>query len=118
MASYELVEIERLKALARYASERDRLPVEAAGNANRGSCDVVGNPRRVKWRRWLAGSLLPGLIIDTSFVGSDRSLNIGLTSSDYVSFAEIGALLYVALALAVLARRFWRSEGSTMDAMG
>jgi hypothetical protein len=101
-----LSEIERLNALARYASERDRLPVEAVGT-------VVGNLRRTKWRRWLAGSLLPGLMIDSSFVGADRSLEVGLTGSDYVSFAQIGVLLYAALALAVLARRLWKSKART-----
>ncbi len=101
-------EIERLKALARYASERDRLPVEAVRNAHRDLCAAVGNPRRASRLRWLAGCLLPGLVVDASFVGTDRSLNVGLTSSDYISFAQIGALLYVALALAVLARGFWR----------
>jgi hypothetical protein len=33
-----------------------------------------------------------------------------LTSSDYVSFAQIGTLLYAALSLAVLARGAWRLE--------
>jgi hypothetical protein len=103
-------EIERLKALARYAYERDRLPVEPAGNAHQALGAALGNSRRASWRRWLTRSFLSGLIIDTSFVATDRSLNVGLTSSDYVSFARIGALLYAALALAVLARWLWRSE--------
>jgi hypothetical protein len=55
-----------------------------------------------------ARSHLSGPIIDGTFVGTDRSLNVGLNSSDYASFALIGALLYAAVALAVLARGVWR----------
>jgi hypothetical protein len=104
-------EIERMRALARYACERDRLPVEElASNARRTSCAVPGKPRRARWRRWLVRSLLSGLIIDTALVGTDRSLNVGLYGSDYASFALIGALLYAALALALLARWVWRLD--------
>ncbi len=120
-------EIERLWALARYASERDRLPVDVTEAtalterrrgmhaAKQGEALLLepkspGKPRRASWRRWLARSFLSGLIINALFVGTDRSLNIGLTSSDYVSFAQIGALLYAALALAVLARGVSRLE--------
>jgi hypothetical protein len=127
-------EIERLWALARYASERDRLPIaiteptaltvrgqgmysttqgealflKPARNAHRALGVVPGNSRRASRLRGLARFILPGLIIDVSFAGTDRSLSVGLTSADYVHFAEIGALLYAALALAVLARRVWR----------
>ena len=120
-------EIERLWALARYAYERDRVPVDATeapalterrrgmhaskqGEALLLEPRSPGKPRRASWRRWLARSFWSGLIIDALFVGTDRSLNVGLTSSDYVSFAQIGTLLYAALALAVLARWAWRLE--------
>jgi hypothetical protein len=120
-------EIERLRALARYACERDRVPVHVSEvtaltgrwrgmhSAKQGEALLLelrspGKPRRASWRRWLARSFFSGLIIDALFVGTDRSLNVGLTSSDYVSFAQIGALLYAALALAVLARWVRRLE--------
>ena len=120
-------EIERLAALARYACERDRVPVDVTEAtalterwrgihaAKQGEALLLeprspGKPRRASWRRWLARSFLSGLIIDALFVGTDRSLNVGLTSSDYVSFAQIGALFNAALALAVLARWVWRLE--------
>ena len=121
-------EIERLWALACYACERDRVPVDVTEAtalterwrgihaAKQGEALLLEprspwqTKRRASWRRWLARSLLSGLIIDALFVGTDRSLNFGLTSSDYVSFAQIGALLYAALALAVLARGVWRLE--------
>ena len=96
-------ETERLWALARYASERDRVRVDVTPRS-------PGKPQRANWRRWLARCFVSGLIIDALFVGTNRSLNVGLTSSDYVSFAQIGTLLYAALALAVLARRVWRLE--------
>ena len=91
-------ETERLWALARYASERDRVRVEVTPRSS-------GKPQRANWSCWLVRCFVSGLIIDALFVGTNRSLNVGLTSSDYVSFAQIGALLYAALALAVLARR-------------
>ena len=90
-------ETERLWALARYASERDRAPVAVTPRS-------PGKPQRANWRRWLARCFVSGLIIDALFFGTNRSLNVGLTTSDYVSFAQIGTLLYAALALAVLAR--------------
>ena len=94
-------ETERLWALARYASERDRAGVDVTPRSS-------GIPQRANWRRWLVRCFVSGLIIDALFVGTNRSLNVGLTSSDYVSFAQIGALLYAALVLAVLARWTWR----------
>ena len=129
-------EIERLRALARYAWERDRLPLaateasaliprwqgmyavkrgerlvpELARNARRALGVVPRDPRSATRNRWLVRALLSGLVIDVSFVGTDRSLNVGLTSADYFRVAEIGALLYAALALVVLARRFWRQS--------
>ena len=120
-------EIERLWALACYACERDRVPVDVTEAtalterwrgihaAKQGEALLLeprspGKRRRASWRRWLARSFLSGLIIDALFVGTDRSLNVGLTSSDYVSLAQIGALGYAALALAVLARWVWRLE--------
>ena len=97
-------ETERLWALARYASERDRVRVDVTPRS-------PGKPQRANWRRWLARCFVSGLTIDALFVGTNRSLNVGVTSSDYVSFAQIGTLLYAALALAVLARWVWRQEG-------
>jgi hypothetical protein len=82
-------EIERIRALAHYASERDRPPVDA----HRASGVVPTNSRRANWRSWLGRSLFAGLAIDTLFVGANRSLNVGLSSIDYVSFAQIGVLL-------------------------
>ena len=119
-------EIERLWALARYECERDRVPVDVTEAtalterwrgihaAKQGEALLLEprspERRRASWRRLLARSFLSGLIIDALFVGTDRSLNVGLTSSDYVSFAQIGALVYAALALAVLARWVCRLE--------
>ncbi len=120
-------ETERLWALARYARERDRVPVDVTEApalterwrgmhaAKQGEALLLeprspGKPRRASWRHWLARSFLSGLIIDALFVGTNRSLKVGLTSSDYVSLVQIGALLYAALALAVAARWFWRLE--------
>ncbi len=100
-------ETERLRALARYAYERDRLPVDFA-EAKAPPPQTASNPRPVSRRRLIAGFLLPALIIDASLVQTDRSLNFGLTLSDYVTFAQIGALTYTALALVILARRVWR----------
>jgi hypothetical protein len=102
-------ETERLRALARYAYERDRLPVDLA-EAKAPPPRTARNPRPVRRRNLLAGFVLPALIIDASLVGTDRGLNFGLTISDYVSFAQIGALTYTALALVVLARRLWRPQ--------
>jgi hypothetical protein len=96
-------EIERIRALAHYASERDRPPV-----AHPASSAAPANSRRARWGRWLARTLFAGLAIDTLFVGADRSLQVGLSSFDYVSFAQIGTVLYVALGLAVLSHRLWR----------
>ena len=67
--------------------------------------EVLANHNARTGCRWLARCFVPGLIIDAVFVGTNRSLNVGLASSHYVSFAQIGDLLYAALALAVLARR-------------
>ena len=122
-----MTETERLWALARYASERDRVRVDvteapALTERWRGMHAAKqeeallleprspGKPHRANWRRWFARCFVSGLTIDALFVGTNRSLNVGLTSSDYVSFAQIGTLLYAALALAVLARRAWRLE--------
>jgi hypothetical protein len=129
-----MTETERLRALARYAWERDRLPVAVTGRTAlavrwQGMCAATqgealllapprnphralraGNSRSANRRRWLVRSLLSGLVIDVSFVGTDRSLSVALTSADYVRFAEIGTLLYAALALAVVARRVWRLQ--------
>jgi hypothetical protein len=128
-----MTETERLRALARYAWERDRLPVavteptvlavrwQGMYAATQGEAlllarprnphrAIPGNSRSANRLQWLVRSLLSGLVIDVSFVGTDRSLSVGLTSADYVRFAEIGALLYAALALAVVARRVWRLQ--------
>lgn len=100
-------ETERLRALARHAYERDRLTVDFA-KAKAPPPRTASNPRPVSRRRLIAGFLLPALIIDALLVQTDRSLNFGLTITDYASFAQIGALMYAALALVVLARRVWR----------
>ena len=99
-----------MRALARYAYERDRLPVDfAEAKASPPPPPrTASNLRPVSRHRLLAGFLLPALIIDASLVRTDRGLNFGLTISDYASFAQIGALVYTALALVVLARRVWR----------
>jgi hypothetical protein len=97
-------EIERIRALAHYSSERDRPPVDA----HRALGVVPTNSRRASWSRWVARSLFAGLAIDTLFVEANRSLNVGLSSFDYVSFAQIRVLLYAALGLAVLSHRLWR----------
>ena len=103
-------ETERLRALARHACERDRLTVDFAEAKAKAPPPprTASSPRPVSRRRLLAGFLLPALIIDASLVQTDQSLNFGLTISDYASFAQIGALMYAALALVVLARRVWR----------
>ena len=67
--------------------------------------EVLANHNARTGCRWLARCFVSGLIIDALFFETNRSLNVGLTISDYVSFAQIGTLLYAALALAVLARR-------------
>jgi hypothetical protein len=97
-------EAERIQALALYACERDRL----GSRPDRALSAVPARSRLANWRRWLARFLFTGLAIDTLFVGVNRSLNVGLGSSDYVSFAQIGILLYAALGLAVLSHRLWR----------
>jgi hypothetical protein len=97
-------EIERIRALAHYALEGDRLSVDA----QQALSAVPAVSRRTSWRRWLGPSLFTGLAIDTMFVGANRNLHVGLSSFDYVSFAQIGALLYAALGLTVLAHRLWR----------
>lgn len=89
------------------AKQRKDPPPPGASNDSTLSA-ASGAPRRISWRRWFAWSLLSGLIVDASLVGTDRSLNFGLTISDYASVAQIGTALYVALALVVLARLIWR----------
>jgi hypothetical protein len=105
--SAAMSETERLRALARYAYERDRLPIDFA-EAKAPPPRTASNHRPASRRRLLAGFVLPALIIDGSLAQTDQSLKLGLTISDYVSFAKIGALTYAALALVVLARRLWR----------
>jgi hypothetical protein len=97
-------EIERIRALAHYARERDGLSVDA----HRALSAIPASSRRTSWRCWVGRSLFTGLAIDTLFVGANRSLHAGLSSLDYVSFAQIGTLLYAALGLTVLAHRLWR----------
>jgi hypothetical protein len=96
-------DIEILGAFARYASGRDRLPIdEPTWNAHRASCAVPG--KRAS---------------DGTFVGTDRSLNVGLASSDYASFAlEVLAAFCLGFALTfVMAQSYWPVSAASASSL-